>query len=708
MDKNQDAAGNVPNRLIHEKSPYLLQHAYNPVDWYPWCGEAFEKARKEDKPVFLSIGYSTCHWCHVMAHESFEDVDVAMLLNGAFVCIKVDREERPDIDKVYMHACQTMTGTGGWPLTIVMTPEMKPFFAATYIPRDSRFGRLGMLDIIPKIQEVWKDRHDDILQSAGQIVASLGQKEPVTGSEAISKDILDKAYEELKGMFDDKWGGFGPAPKFPIPHQLLFLLHYGKWSGKKKAMDMAAQTLRAMRCGGIYDHLGYGFHRYSTDEKWLVPHFEKMLYDQAMLAMAYTEAYQATGEELYKRTACEIFNYIMRDMKSLTGGFYAAEDADTEGEEGKYYLWQYDEIKQLLESAEAELAIRIFQVKKAGNFVDHLAGGKTGYNILHLEKPASELAASLGISEESLRQRLAAIRLKLFTARERRVRPHKDDKILTDWNGLMIAALAKGAKVFADKVYLKVAQNALNFILKNMRELDGRLFHRYRERESAIAASLDDYAFLLWALIECYEASFDTAHLHTALRLQEDLTKHFWDEENGGYYFTPDDGENLILRQKEIYDGAVPSGNSVAMMNLIRLSRLTGKPELEYQATAISHSFAGAVNRVPAGHAQLMIAVGFLTYPAYEIVIAGRAGADDTEEMVRAIRQQFLPNSVVLFRPPGDVADIVNIAPFTKDLKAIGDRATAYVCTNFACQSPTTDIDDMLKLLNVQKSRVKK
>jgi len=705
MDKNQDTAGNIPNRLIHEKSPYLLQHAYNPVDWYPWCAEAFEKARKEDKPVFLSIGYSTCHWCHVMAHESFEDADVAKFLNEVFVCVKVDREERPDIDKVYMHACQIMTGSGGWPLTIVMTPKMQPFFAATYIPRESRYGRIGMLDIIPKIQEVWKDRHDDILQSAAQIVAALKQKEPEARDESISKDILDKAYEELKGMFDDKWGGFGPAPKFPMPHQLLYLLRYGKWSGKKKAQEMAVQTLRAMRCGGIYDHLGFGFHRYSTDEKWLVPHFEKMLYDQAMLAMAYTEAYQATGEVLFKRTACEIFNYIMRDMKSRTGGFCAAEDADTEGEEGKYYLWKYNEIKKLLEPSEAELAIRVFQVEKTGNFVDHLAGGKTGYNILHLEKPASELAASLGISEESLRQRLAAVRLKLFAAREERVRPHKDDKILTDWNGLMIAALAKGAQVFADKVYLKVAQNALNFILKNMRELDGRLFHRYREGESSIAATLDDYAFLLWALIECYEASFDITHLQTALRLQGDLTKHFWDEENGGYYFTPDDGENLILRQKEIYDGAVPSGNSVAMLNLIRLSRLTGKQELETQAAAISCAFAGTVNRVPAGHAQLMIAVGFLAYPAYEIVISGRAGADDTKEMVHAIRQHYLPNTVVLLRPPDDAASaIVSIAPFTKDLKPLQDgRATAYVCTNFTCHRPTMDADEMLKLLNVHK-----
>ncbi|MCX5846098.1 MAG: thioredoxin domain-containing protein [Deltaproteobacteria bacterium] len=704
MNENQNTAGNIPNRLINEKSPYLLQHAHNPVDWYPWCEEAFEKARTESKPIFLSVGYSTCHWCHVMAHESFENADVAGLLNEVFVCIKVDREERPDIDKVYMDACQMMTGSGGWPLTIVMTPDRQPFFAATYIPRESRFGRVGMLDLIPKIQEAWKERRDDIVISAGQIVASMQQKVSEVTGEALSKDILDEAYKELKGLYDEKNGGFGSAPKFPMPHQLLFLLRYWKWSGEKKALEIVVKTLRAMRCGGIYDHIGYGFHRYSTDEKWLVPHFEKMLYDQAMLAMAYTEAYQATGHETFKRTACEIFNYIMRDMKSLTGGFYSAEDADSEGEEGKYYLWRHDEIERILEPSEAELVLRVFQVKKAGNFVDPLAGGKTGHNILHLEKPTAELASVLGISEESLRQRMAAVRMQLFSARERRTRPHKDDKILTDWNGLMIAALAKGAQAFADQVYLKAAQKAVNFIVKNMREVDGRLFHRHRDGEAAITASIDDYAFLIWGLLECYEASYDVTFLKTALRLQEDLTRHFWDKDNGGYYFTPDDGENLILRQKEIYDGAVPSGNSVAMLNLIRLSRLTGNHELEAQAAAISRVFAGSIRRSPAGHAQFMIAMGFLTHPAYEIVIAGRPGAEDTEEMLREIGRQYLPNTVVLLRPPEELSsDIISIAPFTKDLKPIDDTATAYVCTNFTCHSPTTDSDEMLRLLNLRK-----
>ena len=704
MDKTHKT-GNIPNRLTSEKSPYLLQHAENPVDWYPWCNEAFEKARTGNKPIFLSIGYSTCHWCHVMAHESFEDADVAGLLNDVFVCIKVDREERPDIDKVYMSACQMMTGSGGWPLTIVMTPDKQPFFAATYIPKESRSDRIGLMDLIPKIQEVWNERRDDIVKSADQIVASLQQKGPETRCEIVSEDILDAAYNELAALYDEKNGGFGRAPKFPMPHQILFLLRYWKWSSEKRALEMAIQTLRAMRCGGMYDHVGFGFHRYSTDEKWLVPHFEKMLYDQAMLAMAYTEAYQATGDDIFKRTACEIFNYVMRDMRSPMGGFYAAEDADTEGEEGKYYLWTRDEIEQLMGPPDGELVIKVFQVEKDGNFVDPLAGGKTGHNILHMEKPASEIASFLGISEKALCQRLVAARMKLFTAREERTRPHKDDKILTDWNGLMIAALAKGAWVFADTAYLKAAQNAVDFILKNMRELDGRLFHRHRRGDSAIAANLDDYAFLIWGLIECYEASFDASFLKSALKLQEDLMKHFWDTENGGYYFTPDDGENLILRQKEIYDGAIPSGNSVAMLNMVRLSRITGNPDLEAQAAAMNAQFGGIIRSTPSNHGQFMIAMGLLTQPAHEIVIAGVPKGEDTGEMLNALRRHYIPNAVILLRPPDEESpDIVSIAPFTKDFKPLDNRATAYVCSNFTCHSPTTDVGEMLRLLNIEIS----
>ncbi|MGZ3593617.1 MAG: thioredoxin domain-containing protein [Syntrophales bacterium] len=705
MASSEDANGNIPNRLINEKSPYLLQHAYNPVDWYPWSEEAFDKARIENKPVFLSIGYSTCHWCHVMAHESFEDQEIGRLLNEAFVCIKVDREERPDIDKVYMNACQMMTGAGGWPLTIVMTPDRRPFFAATYIPKESRFGRIGLLDMIPRIKEIWKERYDDILKSAGEIVSSMQERSPeIKKYKALSEDIIREAYEGLAGLYDEKYGGFGQAPKFPTPHQLLFLLRYWKWNGEKKALEMVVKTLHAMRSGGIYDHVGFGFHRYSTDERWLVPHFEKMLYDQAMLAMAYTEAYQVTRDEFFKRTACEIFTYVLRDMKSRSGAFYSAEDADSEGEEGKFYFWTEDEIKGLLGPAEAELLIKVFQVDKAGNFVDQLRGTRIGQNILHTKKPAHELASSLGISEDSLRHRLSAARLSLFSARDKRVRPYKDDKILTDWNGLMIAALAKGAQVFMDKAYLKAAQKAVNFILDNMREIDGRLYHRHREGESAIMANLDDYAFLIWGLIECYEASFDASFLKRALGLQEALTKHFWDKENGGYYFTPDDGEDLIIRKKESYDGAIPSGNSVAMLNLVRLSRLTGNAQLEAQAVDISRALAGHVGRVPMGHTQFMVALGFLLYPSYEIVIAGSPKADDTERMLRGLREHFLPNAVVLLCSPEDESsDIVDMAPFTKDLKAVKDMATAYVCTNFSCHSPTTYVTEMLRLLNIQK-----
>jgi uncharacterized protein YyaL (SSP411 family) len=691
-----------PNRLIHEKSPYLLQHADNPVDWYPWGEEAFAKAYREDKMIFLSVGYSTCHWCHVMAHESFEDAEVARLLNDTFICVKVDREERPDIDKIYMRACQMLTGSGGWPLTVIMTPDKQPVFAATYIPKESRLGRTGMLDLIPKIREVWEKRRDDVLKSADQIVALIRQTEEKSERGHLSKEILVEAYEELQGLYDDRYGGFGLRPKFPMPHQIMFLLRCTTWSSNEKAMRMVEKTLQTMRRGGIYDHVGFGFHRYSTDEKWLVPHFEKMLYDQALLSMAYTEAFQATGHQMYGETAREVFSYVLRDMTAPAGGFYSAEDADTEGQEGRFYLWTFEEIEKVLGRDDASWFIRVFGVEKAGNYIDELSGKKTGLNILHLKKPDPELVPSPGISEESFRKQLAAAIKKLYAARRKRVHPHKDDKILTDWNGLMIAAFAKGARVFGDKAYLKASGNAIDFILQNMRGVNGRLLHRYREGEAAIAANLDDYAFLIWGLIECYEAAFDVKYLKTALDLQAYLTKHFWDEKIGGYYFMPEDSEDLIVRQKEIYDGAIPSGNSVAMLNLVRLARMTGNHEMEEQAVNISRAFAGAVSRSPAGHTQFLTALGFLEHPSYEVVIAGKSGAEDTEKMMGELRRHFLPNAVVVFRPAVETTgDIVRIAPFIKNLEPMHGKATAYVCTNFTCHHPTTNANDMLGLLNI-------
>jgi uncharacterized protein YyaL (SSP411 family) len=683
-----------PNRLIHEQSPYLLQHAHNPVDWHPWGEEAFEKANQEDKPVFLSVGYSTCHWCHVMAHESFEDAEVARLLNDTFICIKVDREERPDIDKVYMKACQILTGTGGWPLTIVMTPDKQPVFAATYIPRESRFGRIGMLDLIPKIRDIWEKRREDVLKSSDQIVAMIRRTGEESAGAPLTKDILNEAYEELQGLYDDKYGGFGPRPKFPMPHQLMFLLRCTGWTGNEKATEMVEKTLQAMQRGGIYDHVGFGFHRYSTDEKWLLPHFEKMLYDQALLSMVYTEAFQETGHHGYMETAHEIFSYVLRDMVAPAGGFYSAEDADSEGQEGRFYLWTYEEIERELGRDETLFFIRTFGVEKTGNYRDELTGEKTGFNILHLIKPESKAAAS--------RKRLEKTRKKLFDARRKRVHPHKDDKILTDWNGLMIAALAKGAQVFGDEAYLQAARNAVNFILQNMRGPDGKLLHRYREGKAAIAANLDDYAFLIWGLLECYEAAFDAAYLRTALDLQTYMNRHFRDGNTGGYYFTPDEGEDLIARQKEIYDGAIPSGNSVAMLNLIRLARITGSHEMENQAEEIVRTFSGSVRKSPAGHAQFMTALGFLEYPSYEVVIAGTPGAKDTEKMIGEVRRHFLPNAVVIFRPAAEAAEeMVRLAPFIKDLEPVHGTATAYVCTGFTCHRPTTDPGEMFRLLNI-------
>ncbi|MBI4228387.1 MAG: thioredoxin domain-containing protein [Deltaproteobacteria bacterium] len=702
-----------PNRLINEKSPYLLQHADNPVDWYPWGDEAFEKARKEDKPILLSIGYSTCHWCHVMEHESFEDPEVARLMNETFVSIKVDREERPDIDNVYMTVCQMISrGNCGWPLNIIMTPENKPFFAATYIPKEARFGRAGMLDLIPRVKELWTTQRDEVMKSANQITSALKQGLGVSGQlkgEELDESTLGEAYNQLTGSFDSDNGGIGTAPKFPTPHNYLFLLRYWKRSGNESALAMVEKTLRSMRLGGIYDHVGFGFHRYSTDPNWFLPHFEKMLYDQAMLAMAYIEAYQATGKKEYEQTAREIFTYVLRDMTDPGGGFYSAEDADSEGEEGKFYLWSEKEIEQVLGKDDAELVIKVFNTSEEGNFGEEATGRKTGDNILHLKKPIAEIAPSLNISQEELNKKIQMAIDKLFKVREKRVHPHKDDKVLTDWNGLMIAALAKGAQAFNEPEYSIAAGRAVDFILKNLVDKNGKLLHRYRDGESGITANVNDYSFLIWGMIELYEATFDVNFLQTALELNNDLIKRFWDENNGGFYFTSDDGEELIVRQKEINDGAIPSGNSVAMLNLIRLGRMTADSKLEQKAAKIGEVFSKAINRYPSAFTQLMVALDFGIGPSYEVVVAGDSRADDTGVMLEALRKQFLPNKVVLFRASEkDASDISRFAEYAKNHISLDGKATAYVCLNYECQLPTTDVGKMLELLNVKVLREQK
>jgi len=691
------------NRLIHEKSPYLLQHADNPVEWYPWGEEAFEKARQEDKPIFLSIGYSSCHWCHVMEHESFEHPQVAALMNDAFVSIKVDREERPDIDDVYMAVAQMMTGRGGWPLNIIMTPDRVPFFAATYIPKESRWGQVGMLSLIPVIKERWETQRNELLNVAERVTGTLQRMSQGAPGDELSESTLELAFQQLSQRFDAQHGGFGSAPKFPTPHNLLFLLRYWKRTGNEGALHMVEQTLQAMRRGGVFDHVGLGFHRYSTDAHWLLPHFEKMLYDQAMLAMAYSEAYQATGNEAYQQTAEEIFAYVLRDMTAPEGGFYSAEDADSEGEEGKFYLWTQRELREVLGEREADFVAKVFGVEPGGNFSDEATREKTGKNILHLLEPPSQLAVELGMSEQELAERVEAARRKLFVQREERVHPLKDDKVLTDWNDLMIAALAKGAWVFDEPRYTDAAARAANFVLHRMVRDDGRLLHRYRDGEAALPAYAADYAFLTWGLLELYEATFELRYLERALALNAYLLEHFWDGENGGFYSTADDGEELLVRQKEIYDGAIPSANSVAMLNLLRLGRMTAQPDLEEKAAIISRAFSASVRQSPIAYTQLMLAVDFALGPSYEVVIAGKPGAEDTRMMLAALRAQFVPDKVVLLRPDGESPRIARLAEFTQYQRSIDGKATAYVCRNYKCEFPTTDVEVLLNLLGARQ-----
>ena len=682
------------NKLINEKSPYLLQHVNNPVDWYPWGEEAFQKAKKEKKPIFLSIGYSTCHWCHVMAHESFESKDVADLMNETFISIKVDREERPDIDKIYMTVCQMMTGSGGWPLTILLTPDKKPFFAGTYFPKESKFGRIGLIDLIKRVKTLWINNKDELLESAEKITSSLQNLSQESPGDTFNKRILKKTYNQLFSQFDSKKGGFSDRPKFPTPHNLLFLLRYWKRTGEQHALEMVEKTLQEIRKGGIYDHIGFGIHRYSTDRNWLVPHFEKMLYDQALIAIAYIEAFQATNKKVYKKTAEEIFEYVIRDMTSPKGGFYSAEDADSEGEEGKFYVWSKTELEKVLDQKETELIINTYNITESGNYLEEATGRKTGKNVLHLNQIQD-------IEQEEQYLKLEYIRQRLFNYREKRVRPHKDDKKLTDWNGLMIAALAKGAKAFSKPKYLKIAQNATNFIIQNLKKEDGGLLHRYREGKAEIEGFLTDYAFFIWGLLEMFEATFNNKYLEIALELNEFLLKHFWDDHIGGFYFTSESNEELLTRQKEIYDGAIPSGNSVSMLNLLRLSYITGDHTLEEKADILSRVFSEKLEASPLAYTQFMVAADFAVGPTYSLVIAGNSNSKDTLNMLEAVENEYLPNKVLLLRKmEQENPDIDKFSNFVQFFDDLDNKATAYVCIDKTCKPPSHEIDKILEYLD--------
>lgn len=669
----------IPNRLINEKSPYLLQHAYNPVDWYPWCDEAFAKAKQENKPIFLSIGYSTCHWCHVMEEESFENEEVANYLNKNYVSIKVDREERPDIDSIYMSVCQVLTGSGGWPLSIFLDDNKKPFFAGTYFPREDRYGMAGFISILSELHHLWNRDKGRITQAADEIIRAISIQE--NAGSKLEKEIVEKAAHQLMNQFDQNYGGFSKAPKFPSPHNLMLLLRYYHSTNQEAVLSMIVKTLDGMMCGGIYDHIGYGFSRYSTDEKWLVPHFEKMLYDNALLAICFTEAYQVTKYERYKKVVEEILTYVLRDMMSKEGGFFTAEDADSEGVEGKFYVWEKSEILKLLGKEKGQKFCQFYDISEQGNF--------EGKNIPNRIRS--------GIEEDGSNSFQSCIEI-LHKEREKRIHPSKDTKILTSWNGLMIAALSIAGKVLKKDSYLLEAKNAVKFITNKLMP-NGRLKARFCDGEVGLEAFAEDFSFLTWGLIELYEATYQEDYLKIAIELTEQFIKEFWDEK-GGFFLYGIQGEQLIIRPKEIYDGAMPSANSVAIYNFIRLARLTGCQEYEEKANQTLSFFAEQIGQVKVAHAFSILSVWYLENKPKDIVLVSNR-EENAENMIALIRENFLPNTSSLLVTKAH-ENITNLAKFTKDYPMKEEKCTAYLCENYACRPPITEINELRFNLNLK------
>ena len=689
----------MSNALAKEKSPYLLQHAHNPVDWHPWSEEIFERARTEDIPVFLSVGYATCHWCHVMEKESFENEETAALLNRTFICIKVDREERPDIDALYMSACQMLSGSGGWPLTVLLTPDKRPFFAATYLPKHTRMGRIGVDDLCRQVGHLWNRDRGRVRSSAATVTAHLEKMFVFPTAGAPDRSVMDTAYNAIVESFDGSYGGFDGAPKFPTPHRLTFLLRYFYRSGNRKALDMVTKTLVKMRRGGIWDHVGHGFHRYSTDKHWLLPHFEKMLYDQALMASANLEAHHVTGDPRFAQTAREIFDYVEREMTAPEGAFWSAQDADSEGEEGKFYVWSQAEFSEVLGTEAAEQWGPVFNVAVHGNFKEEATGRATGTNILHRREGWSALSDRLGSDSEQLINKWQGLRRALYHHRKKRIPPLKDDKVLTDWNGLMISALALGGRVLNDRRYTDSARRAADFILTRMRTPEGHLLHRYREGEAGIPATANDYAFMIHGLLNLYMSQFDPALLQTAVTLQEVMVDRFWDGDRGGFYLTAADDGDLPLRPKEVYDGALPSANSLSLLNLAQLSRMTGNMVWEDRAQELSRAFAGTIAKHPQAYTQFLNGLDFVLHPVKEVVIAGELANADTQRLIGTAGKTFTPDTVILVKNNRNQALLAQVAGFTRPLKKIGNSATAHVCKGFACQEPTADVNTMVRLL---------
>jgi len=689
------------NRLSKEKSPYLLQHATNPVDWYPWSEEAFQEAHNQDKPIFLSIGYSTCHWCHVMEHESFEDEEVANLMNEHFISVKVDREERPEIDHVYMSVCQAMTGRGGWPLTIIMTPNKEPFFSGTYFPKHGRGNRPGMMQLLPAIASNWQNDREKLSGNISKIKDYLEQTNTKTIGDFPEQSILNDGFSQFQQRYDHEFGGFSTAPKFPSPQDFIFLLRYYHETKDEAPLQMVENTLQHMRQGGIWDHIGFGFHRYSTDKHWLVPHFEKMLYDQAMLAMAYLETYQVTKNEFYAETAREIFTYVLRDMTSPEGGFYSAEDADSEGEEGLFYLWTVEEIKSILGEDQGDKFISLYNMNENGNFRDEATHQFNGKNILHHKGSKKEISRSLNLSEKNLIGFIENTRITLMEERKKRIHPLKDDKILTDWNGLMIAAMAKGASVLQEPFYLKAAEKAADFVLKKLINKKGRLLKRYRTGDSDLIGHLDDYAFMIWGLLNLYEAEFNSKYLKSAIALATVMDDDFSDEKNGGFFLGSDTAEKLIIRAKTGYDGAIPSGNSIAVLVLNRLYRMTGDTKWEDLAEKTLRAFSKDLKRVPSGYTAMLLGFMFESYGSKEIVVVGSSKQKETKSVIKNFQTLYIPQRILIYKDTNkELNSISQLAPWTKYHESKNGKPTIYICEDFACNLPTTDLEKAVNMIN--------
>jgi len=669
------------NRLIKETSPYLLQHAHNPVDWFPWGEEAFEIARRDQKPVLLSIGYSACHWCHVMEHESFENEAIAKVMNDNFVNIKVDREERPDLDQIYMNAVQLMTHHGGWPMTVFLTPEAVPFYAGTYFPPEDRYNMPGFPRVLISLSEAFRERPEDIKQTAASVLSEL-QRSAATSesSEVLSTELLESAYRGILKNYDATNGGFGGAPKFPPAMVLEFLLQTFHRTGNQQALDAVRYTARKMAEGGIYDHLGGGFHRYATDARWLVPHFEKMLYDNALLSRFYLHYYQVDHEETARAVVEGILDYVVREMTDPLGGFYSTQDADSEGVEGKFFVWSRDEVSKLLGPSDAALLAAYYNITTEGNF--------EGENILNVTRDLEEVARTENITPDQLSRRLEAARRKLFEARERRVKPARDEKVLTAWNGLMLTSFAEAGAILERPNYTEVAKRNARFVLENLRR-DGLLLRTYKDGQAKLNAYLEDYAFYIDGLLTLFETTGQLEWFEEARSLTATMIDEFWDQEEGAFYYTGRSHEDLIVRSKDFFDNATPSGNSVAASVLLRIGLLTDNSDYQRRAATILRLTAASLRRYGAGFGRMLCALDFYLGKPHEIAIVGFPESMDTQSLRKTVWAQYLPNKVVAQAPPGDTRAIEAIS-LLRDRPQVEGKATAYVCEQFVCKRPVT------------------